>query len=188
VNDFAGDDGNDLHPQLKNELAAYGHMYDLSFVRSTAKLIDQLAVAIDSEFPSGELEKVPGLGDRVSRAIAGEHPASLDALLQSAFGQPVRWTSVSWRVEDAVLVRIISQRVYRIPDNREVAVIQSEWALSSSLTLNGPKEIVDAGFHHGTGRIKASVEIWATRQQGVEIEAEVSHASRIVPVIDQVPG
>jgi hypothetical protein len=184
-NDFGRNDGKGLHPDLASELASYGPKHDLVFVRSTAELIERLATQVDSELSLHELAMVPKIGDSVSRKVMSGF-RSIEPMIQSAFGQPVRWTGVAQRVEDAELLDITRQRVYRLPDQREVAVIDSQWSVMSEVTLSGPKEVVEAGFERGTGTVEASVEIWATRQLGGELEAEVSHVRQILPRLPQI--
>jgi hypothetical protein len=174
VKDFANDQGH-LHDQLAAELVRTHR--PLHLVKSLADLVAILAPAQGQEVESHVLAESAEVRQRVWALVHQEHGVSLPIgdLLEARVGRRIRWSGVTWSLREPSLVRITRQRAYKLPDGRELAIIETDWLMWVDIRVTGPKELVDSGIDEQQAAVMAKAEIWAERDPATnEMRFEVS--------------
>jgi hypothetical protein len=178
--DFANKQGQ-LHDDLAAELVRAQR--PLHLVKSLADLVAILAPAKGRDVPPDALADAAAVKQQVWAVVHQERGVSLpiDELLEARVGRRVRWSGVTWSLRLPSLVRITAQRAYKLPDGRELAIIDSDWLMWVDVRVTGPRELVDSGIEELEAAVMARAEIWAERDPATnEMRFEVSSVGPLV--------
>jgi PIN domain len=183
VKDFANERGH-LHDQLAAELVRTDRPLEL--VKSLADLVAMLGPAPGTDVAFDALAESKLVKQQVWSVVHQERGIALpiDELLEASLGRRVRWSGVTWSLRLPSLVRISAQRAYKLPDGRELAIIETDWLMWVDIRITGPRELVDSGIQELEAAVMAKAEIWAERDPATnEMRFEVSSVGPLlVPV------
>lgn len=176
--DFGEPDGS-LNPRLRAELELLGSQ-PFVYVQEISDLFPLLANVGGRPFTVAELESIHELkwmirGRLNDFEVQREY---LNELVLQAFGAPLRWSGVSTNVQNPMLVEILRQRIYQLPNAIEIGVMRTRWVAWVHLQLSGPRDLIEAGFREGQGALTAEVELWARRTSGEPLNVGFSFSGR----------
>jgi hypothetical protein len=180
VEDFANEQGQ-LHDQLAAELVRTHR--PLHLIKSLADLVAILGPEKGVEVQQAALAQAAALRQQVWAVVHQERGVSvpIDELLEARLGRRIRWSGVTWSLREPSLVRITGQRAYKLPDGRELAIIETDWLIWVDIRITGPKELVDSGIQELEAAVMAKAEIWAERDPATnEMRFEVSSVGPLV--------
>lgn len=180
VKDFAND-----HGQLRNELAAelVGTQRPLQFVKSLADLVAVLAPERGTDVLPSALADVIAVKQQVLAVVQQERGVFLpiDELLEVRVGRPVKWSAVTWSLQEPSLIRITGQRSYKLPDGRELSIIESDWLIGVDIRVRRSRDLVDSGTEEQEAFVMTKAEIWAERDPATnDLRFEVSSVGPLV--------
>ena len=180
VQDFANRQG-DLSDELAAELVR--SQRPLNFVRSLADLVAALAPDTGADVEHEAVAASEVVRQQVWAAVHNERGVSLpiDELLEARLGRRIRWSGVTWSLREPSLVRIESQRAYKLPDGRDLAIIETDWLIWVDIRITGPKDLVESGFDEQQAAVMAKAQIWTERDPTTnEMRFEVSSVGPLV--------
>jgi hypothetical protein len=180
VKHFASKQG-DLRDELAAELVRAQR--PLHFVRSLADLVAALAPDKGSDVAPEAVAESALVRQQVWAAVRNERGVSLpiDELLEARLARRIRWSGVTWSLREPSLVGIASQRAYKLPDGRELAIIETDWLIWVDIRITGPRELVDSGIEEQRAAVMAKAQIWAERDPATnQMRFEVSSVGPLV--------
>ncbi len=180
VKDFGNEHGH-LHDQLAAELVRTNR--PLHLVKSLADLVAMLGPAAGTDVATDALAESAAVKQQVWAAVHQERGVALpiDELLEARVGRRIRWSGVTWSLRLPSLIRITGQRAYKLPDGRELAIVETDWVMWVDIRITGPKELVDSGIRELEAAVMAKAEIWAERDPATnEMRFEVSSVGPLI--------
>ena len=133
----------------------------LEFAASTSHLLAALAQPAGRQVTLRNLETKDVRGNvqaAIIRDDAGLPPTP--QLLVAAFGSEPTWTSVSLSIGTLSANSIKTQRSYILPDESEVAVLETNWLVRFDVTLTGPRQVIEDGFDKGSADVVVPIQMW----------------------------
>jgi hypothetical protein len=180
LKDFANEQGH-LHDRLAAELVRTHR--PLHLVKSLADLVEILGPEKGVEVPPAALAEAAQLKQQVWAVVHQERGVSvpIDELLEARLGRRVRWSGVTWSLREPSLVRITGQRAYKLPDGRQLAIIETDWLIWVDIRITGPKDVVGSGIDEQQAAVMAKAQIWAERDPATnEMRFEVSSVGPLI--------